>query len=384
MVANNRDSERAPGSERERNGSVKHELELELDDFAYDLPPSLIAQSPAEQRSSSRLMVIDRTSGSIKHHKFSDLLNFMQAGDVLILNDTKVIPARIWTKRISGGEIEILLIRPLSSRPGLWEAMANPLRRLKEGDQLTVAIQGDTTVTLTVAGFTLSEDQQRRVIIDFGGNAAVFELLSKIGQAPLPPYILREHERRQEDSEGGDSERYQTVFAHAPGAVAAPTAGLHFTKELLADLKKRGVKIGFVTLHVGPGTFKPISSSVSEHTIEAEEFYIPEETAVMVNEAKAGGKRVFAVGTTSCRALETAGATGLLKSAQAEMSRLYIRPGYKFAMVDALITNFHLSKSSLLVLVAAFAGYDLIMSAYKVAIAEEYRFYSYGDAMLIV
>ncbi len=356
---------------------------LSLDDFAYDMPPELIAQEPAKERSDSRLMVLDRASKNIEHKKFPDLQSYLRPGDVLVLNDTKVIPARIIAKRPSGAEIEILLLKPQADRPGVWQAMASPLRRLRLNDVLSVETVDSEKFTLTVAGFFESVDSQRRVLIDFGGHSEVHQILSKIGEAPLPPYIVRERSEGHTKLQSGDLERYQTVYAKAPGAVAAPTAGLHFTDEFLSKLKNSGVNVCYLTLHVGAGTFKPISTSIENHSVDSEQFYISAQTAQTVNEAKAKGGRVVAVGTTSCRALETAGASGVLQESSNASSSLYIRPGYKFAMVDALLTNFHLSRSSLLVLVAAFAGHDFVMRAYKDAIAERYRFYSYGDAMFI-
>lgn len=359
---------------------------MRLEDFAYELPPELIAQEPAAERSGSRLLVLNRQNKSFSDSMFGDLLDYLQSGDVLVLNDTKVIPARIMAKRKSGGTLELLLIKPDPKIPGRWEAMANPLRKLKQGDQLFVEVKNYAEpFVLVVSGFTISADEQRRVLIDFGGQSEVFALLSEIGQVPLPPYIVRQLETGTgSDANQKDNERYQTVFAQAPGAVAAPTAGLHFTKELLAQIAEKGVEIVYLTLHVGPGTFKPITSSLEKHTIESELFYITADSAEKINRAKKNGGRVFAVGTTSCRALETAGVTGKVRVVNGEASNLYIYPGFPFRIVDALVTNFHLSKSSLLVLVSAFADRDFVMQAYEHAIAERYRFYSYGDAMLIV
>ena len=356
---------------------------LTLDDFDYEMPAELIAQEPAKERSSSRLMVLNKNEQRIEHKNFADILGYLRSGDVLVLNDTKVIPARVITKRVTGAEVELLLLKPEADRPGVWQAMANPLRRLKIQDKLTVETLDHKVYELTVLGFFHSADMQRRVLIDFGGHAEVHEILSKIGEAPLPPYILRERAEGRTVLQSGDMERYQTVYAKAPGAVAAPTAGLHFTEALLQQIKEKGVNVCYLTLHVGAGTFKPISSSLEDHSVESEQFHISEESAGIINDCRSKGGRVIAVGTTSCRALESAGVSGVLKATENQLSSLYIRPGYKFAIVDALITNFHLSRSSLLVLVSAFAGHDLIMSAYKEAIKERYRFYSYGDAMFI-
>jgi S-adenosylmethionine:tRNA ribosyltransferase-isomerase len=357
---------------------------MRLEDFAYEIPPELIAQEPAAERTGSRLLVLDKSGKSFSDKTFADIYDFISSGDVLVLNDTKVIPARILAKRKSGGEVEFLLIKPEPTVPGRWEAMAAPLRKLKVGDELDVDIPGSTEkFKLHVAGFTTSSDEQRRVLIDFGGQAEVFALLNMIGQAPLPPYIVRQREISNNEQRI-DNERYQTVYAQAPGAVAAPTAGLHFTRELLDKLSAKGVEIVYITLHVGPGTFKPITAELDKHTIESETFYISANSAATINRAKAAGHKVFAVGTTSCRALETAGKTGQVRVVDGEASNLYIYPGFEFQIVDSLITNFHLSKSSLLVLVSAFADRDLIMQAYQHAIEKRYRFYSYGDAMLIL
>jgi S-adenosylmethionine:tRNA ribosyltransferase-isomerase len=358
--------------------------ELTLEDFAYDLPEEFIAQHPAAERSASRLMVLHRKTQTIEHRIFSDLPEYLQAGDVLVLNDTRVIPARIVAQRDSGGQVEVLLLKPEATKPGVWQAMASPLRKLKVGDQLSVDVADGLQSVITVAGFAESIDGQRRVLIDFGGQAEVHSLLSMLGKMPLPPYIRRERSKETNEIKDDDLERYQTVYSRAPGAVAAPTAGLHFTPQLLAKIESAGVRICHLTLHVGPGTFKPITSSLKEHSVESEEFCISQETTAVINECHQRGSRVIAVGTTSCRSLETAAENGILNPQDAGISSLYIRPGFKFQMVDTLITNFHLSKSSLLVLVSAFAGHEFIMKAYKDAIAQRYRFYSYGDAMIIL
>ena len=358
--------------------------ELTLEDFSYDLPHELIAQEPSPERSASRLMVLHRNSQEIEHRIFSDLPDYLRDGDVLVLNNTKVIPARIMAKRSSGGAVEILLLKPEANKPGIWQAMANPLRKLKVGDRLKVETAAGQDFFISVAGFAEGADGQRRALMDLGSPAEVHKLLSTIGQAPLPPYILRERSNSSQTREATDIERYQTVYASAPGAVAAPTAGLHFSNELLEKLSKQGVAICYLTLHVGPGTFKPITSTIAEHTVESEEFCISAETAELVNSRRKSGGKVLAVGTTSCRSLETAGASGSLSSHSSGTSSLYIKPGHEFRMVDSLITNFHLSRSSLLVLVSAFAGHQFIMSAYQEAITQRYRFYSYGDATLIL
>lgn len=352
-----------------------------LDDFAYDLPSELIAQEPAAVRHESRLMTVTRQDNSIAHKRFSDLASLLKAGDVLVVNDTRVIPARLEAKRLSGGIIDILLLHPEVSQghQAIWLALATPLKRLKPGEVLTIEMD-NSTHNMTVKDIVLSDDGQKRLLLDLGAPKNVYPLLSKIGYAPLPPYIHREI---KENLRSNDLERYQTVFAKNPGAVAAPTAGLHFSDELLHKLQTLGVEVAQVTLHVGPGTFKPIATSLDEHTIESEQLSVPKATVELVNKALVDKRRIIAVGTTSCRALETAGASGRLLALESSSTSLYIQPGYQFKILSGLITNFHLSRSSLLVLVSAFAGHKLIMQAYREAIAERYRFFSYGDAMLI-
>ncbi len=330
-------------------------------------------------------MLLDRPSQAVKHYPFRDIAQILTAGDVLVLNDTRVIPARLVARRSSGGLVDILLLRPLADRPGLWEAMATPLKKLKKGEILEVEADGISCGAISIADFTVSPDGQRRAIVDFGGQENVYRILSARGYAPLPPYIQRcRKEFDEAASRRRDLERYQTVFARVPGAVAAPTAGLHFSEDVFGALSARGIEILKLTLHVGPGTFKPISTSLEEHSIEAEEFSILPETELAVNKALADGRRIIAVGTTSCRALETAASQGRLKATQHSTSSLFIKPGYKFQIVGGLLTNFHLSRSSLLVLVSSFAGHRLTMSAYRTAVEERYRFFSYGDAMLVL
>lgn len=354
----------------------------EIDDFAYDLPPELIAQEPSGVRHDSRLMVLNRLEKAICHERFCDLPRFLQRGDLLVVNDTRVIPARLTAKRLTGGLVDILLLHPEVSAAGpsrYWLALGTPIKRLKPQEVLSVSANG-TEHKVIVHDIVFGEDGQKRLLLDLGAQEKVYSLLSQIGYAPLPPYIHRDH---QESLRSSDLERYQTVFANKPGAVAAPTAGLHFSDELLKQLVDCGIEIQKVTLHVGPGTFKPITSTLEDHTIEPEELSVSKKTADAVNKALDEKRRVIAVGTTSCRALETAGSSGRLMPIVSSKTSLYIQPGYKFKVLSGLITNFHLSRSSLLVLVSAFAGHDLIMQAYKEAIAERYRFFSYGDAMLI-
>jgi S-adenosylmethionine:tRNA ribosyltransferase-isomerase len=354
--------------------------DFRLEDFEYDLPEDLIAQQPPPVRHGSRLMWLDRAEQRFEDRQFAEISQLLLPGDLLIVNDTKVIPARLAARRQTGGQVEILLIRAEPSQPWVWQAMAAPMRKLKVGEKLVLEQSGDE---VTVRGFATIEEGQRRVMLDFGTQQNLYRILSEVGFAPLPPYIRRQLETTGGERRGSDLERYQTIFAKAPGAVAAPTAGLHFSQEIFAELERRGVEVRHITLHVGPGTFKPITSSLEEHSIEAETFSISQEVAEAINNALSSNRRVVAVGTTSCRALETAGRTGRVQAVENEATNLYIRPGFEFRVVKALVTNFHLSKSSLLVLVSAFAGHELTMRAYRHAVDERYRFYSYGDAMLI-
>lgn len=358
-----------------------------IEDFEYELPAELVAQEPLKERHTSKLMRVNKSTGEISHHVFADIKEMLVAGDVLVLNDTRVIPARLSARRVSGGKVDILLIKPDTSGEGHWQAMATPLRKLRQGEQLSIAC-GDKSFYIDVVGFCETEDGQRRAILALGPGRGTFELLAAVGQAPLPPYIHRGDDTDgaasvEQNQRSDDLNRYQTVFARSPGAVAAPTAGLHFSESLLDELRAKGIETCFVTLHVGPGTFKPVTTSVLEHSVEAEELTIASQTAVAINRARKEGRRIIAVGTTSCRALESAGKSGVVQPVENDSTSLYIRPGFPFKIVDALITNFHLSRSSLLILVSAFAGRELIMSAYRLAVADRYRFYSYGDAMFI-
>jgi len=404
-----------------------------IDDYSYDLPPGLIADKPLEDRDHSRLMVLNHSTKEITHTRFDTLSKFLRKGDVLIVNDTRVIPAKIFARRKSGGYIRMLLIKPEATRPGLWQAMVTPIKRLKPGEKLTVDTASGAEYELLIADIITAEDGFKRLLVDLGPGSNVFNLLNEIGMAPLPPYILREKPTHEDDGDnsgvadvdggvdlaGGvdgvgdgidgvgvgdgielnsiadassgnvhklrsyDLERYQTVFATNPGAVAAPTAGLHFSQEMLKKLEEDGIIVKRVTLHVGPGTFKPVELDVDSHYIEPEVFFVPQETVEAVTLAKKEKRRVIAVGTTSLRALESAATDDGVRKVDGESTSLYVKPGFKFRVVDALITNFHLSKSSLLVLVSTFAGHEIIRQAYEAAIAENYRFYSYGDAMFI-
>jgi S-adenosylmethionine:tRNA ribosyltransferase-isomerase len=365
----------------------KQETALELKDFEFELPPELIAQEPLGKRDESRLFVIDRKDSTFKHSKFKDILNVLEPGDVIVANDTQVIPAKLFPRRKSGGNLKMLLLKPNTASAAVWEAMATSIKRLKIGEELLLDSPSGKVYPLIIKDLTTGPDGFKRLLVDLGDRQNVFQILKDVGYAPLPPYIHQEKDTQDELEEhrrDKDLDRYQTVFAQHPGAVAAPTAGLHFTNELIRQLSDKGIEMHKITLHVGPGTFKPISTSVDEHTIEAETYSISEATAAAVNAAKERGSRVIAVGTTSLRALETAGINGRLETVQDGTTSLYVKPGHKFNIVDSLITNFHLSGSSLLVLVAAFAGRQTILRAYTEAVEQRYRFYSYGDAMLIL
>lgn len=341
---------------------------MRLSEFDYDLPPELIAQRPAPRRDASRLMVVRRASGEIEHARFFEIGRFLRAGDVLVLNNTRVLPARLFgVKETTGAHIEALLLRPLGD--GEWEALLRPGRRVQKGTRL---LFGGGLLHARVLGrgkegtFQLRFDE----VVDFR------ERLEQVGQVPLPPYIKREPDEE-------DRERYQNVYAKREGAVAAPTAGLHFTEALLEELRSMGVVTVEVTLHVGLGTFQPVQTeNVEEHRLRAEEAELTETAAEQLRQARAEGRRIVAVGTTCVRTLETAAQSGEIRPFRGETS-LFIFPGYSFRAVDALLTNFHLPRSSLLMLVSAFAGYDLTRRAYELAVRERYRFYSYGDAMFI-
>jgi S-adenosylmethionine:tRNA ribosyltransferase-isomerase len=338
-------------------------------DFDYDLPRELIAQSPAAERSASRLMILNRASGGLEHTRFGEIVAHLRAGDVLVLNNTKVLAARL--QALAGRKkVEILLLEELG--PRRWSCLAGPGRNARPGDKLAFA---DGCCTATVVDKT-----------DFGGRVLEFDagsdpvgLMEKHGQMPLPPYISAEGRDRERDCD-----RYQTVFAEHPGAVAAPTAALHFTEPLLDRIARAGVEICKVTLHVGLGTFRPVKTeNVEEHVMHEEKFRVPRSTVDAVLKARREGRRVIAAGTTAVRALE-ASIGGGLEPGIWHPTRLFIVPGYRFAVVDALLTNFHLPRSTLLMLVSAFAGRESLLRAYQEAIRERYRFFSYGDAMLIL
>jgi S-adenosylmethionine:tRNA ribosyltransferase-isomerase len=341
----------------------------------YDLPSELIAQQPAENRSESRLLVLDRNSGSITDNTFSDIGRYLRRGDCLVLNDTKVLAARFYARRSSGGKLEGLFLSQQDK--GLWDVMLKGAGKVKLKEKIW--LKSETGEDYCYAE-VIDKTDEGKCVLKIEQESSTEGILDRIGFAPVPPYIKRDSGLIQA---GRDKERYQTVYAKNPGAVAAPTAGLHWTKELLGKLEKDGIKATYITLHVGVGTFKPVTAqTLEEHRIHAEWFSIDEKNAAIINETKKAGGRIVAVGTTSVRVLETAGANGQLRAVNGT-TQLFILPGFRFAMVDAMITNFHLPRSTLLALVASFAGLETIMSAYKHAIEKRYRFYSYGDAMLI-
>jgi len=339
---------------------------MKLTDFDYDLPEELIAQTPVEPRNSSRLMVLDPVDKSIEHRHFYDLKEYLEPGDTLIFNDTRVMPARLlgWREG-TGGKVEVFLLRRIDG--DTWETLVKPGRKAREGqvvrfsDELTCTVQETT---------------------DFGGRIVKFsyegifeEILDRLGETPLPPYI---HEKL------ADRERYQTVYSREQGSAAAPTAGLHFTKEQMAELKEMGVNLGFVTLHVGLGTFRPVSvETVEEHVMHKEYYSISQETADLIKATKAAGKRVIAVGTTSIRTLESAATAVGEIAGRTDWTNIFIYPGYEFKIVDGIVTNFHLPKSTLIMLISAFAGREFVLKAYEQAVKERYRFFSFGDAMMI-
>ena len=336
-----------------------------LSDFHYELPSDRIAQQPLNPRDHSRLLVLDRQTGDITHRRFYHVPDYLEPGDTLVFNNTRVIPARLLGVRAdTGGKVEVFLLNRLNDTD--WETLVKPGKRARPGMKITFGPD------LSCQILDNTEFGGRVVRFEFDG---VFEtILDRLGETPLPPYI---HERL------ADSERYQTVYAKEKGSAAAPTAGLHFTDSLLADLSAKGVNLVFVTLHVGLGTFRPVSvENITDHIMHREYYSVSPETAEIINKTKAAGKKVVAVGTTSVRTLETAGADGKVKSGSG-YTNIFIYPGYRFRVIDALITNFHLPESTLLMLISAFANRDLILHAYETAIHEEYRFFSFGDAMLI-
>ena len=337
-------------------------------DYDFELPPELIAQQPLADRTASRLMVVHRSDGRIEHRRFADIIELTRAGDLVVLNTTRVLKARLLGTRASGGRAEIFLLKPIDGN--VWEAMVSPGGKLHPGRRVTIADD------LAVEILELTERRTRLVRLET--PLPIDEAIARHGHVPLPPYIAR-------PDTVADESRYQTVYAREPGSVAAPTAGLHFSPELLAELERRGVSRASVVLHVGAGTFKPVETEdPAAHVMHEESYSVPTETVAAVAAARARSAAVWAVGTTTVRTLESVvDESGSPRPAQGA-TRLFIRPGYRFRVVDRLITNFHLPRSTLLMLVAAFAGFDLTMRAYREAVAERYRFFSYGDAMAIL
>ena len=339
---------------------------MKTHDFWYDLPEELIAQTPLENRDSSRLLVLDRQTGEVQHRHFYNILEYLCPGDCLVLNDSRVLPARLLGHRPTGGAVELLLLRDLGEKR--WECLAKPGRKLQPGQEV---VFGNGELTATVVDIV--DDGNR--IVEFHYEGIFLEVLERLGKMPLPPYIKEELQ---------DQERYQTVYSREVGSAAAPTAGLHFTEELLGKLRDKGVKTAFVTLHVGLGTFRPVKAEeISEHHMHAELCMMSEATAQLLNDTKKAGGRIICVGTTSCRTLESLVNEDGSFEAKSRWTEIFIYPGYTFKAMNGLITNFHLPESTLVMLVSAFAGRENILNAYNEAVKERYRFFSFGDAMFI-
>ena len=340
---------------------------MKTSDFYYDLPPELIAQTPLEKRDESRLLCLDKATGEWSHHHFYELPDFLRPGDCLILNNSRVLPARLLGRRLpGGGACEVLLLQDKGDK--VWECLVRPGKHLREGARVSF---GDGELTAEIA--EVLPDGNRLVRFDY--NGIFLEVLERLGKMPLPPYIKEELQ---------DQERYQTVYSKVNGSAAAPTAGLHFTPELLERIAAKGVGVGYVTLHVGLGTFRPVKENeIEQHDMHSEYCTIPQETADLINRTKANGGRVICVGTTSCRTIESwAGEDGTM-TATGGWTNIYIYPGYRFKVMDALVTNFHLPESTLIMLVSALAGREHVLAAYEEAVRERYRFFSFGDAMFI-
>lgn len=340
---------------------------MKTHDFWYDLPEELIAQTPLQQRDSSRLLVLDRQSGEVTHRHFYDIIEYLQPGDCLVMNDSRVLPARLLGHRPTGGAVEVLLLRDLGDKK--WECLCKPGRKMQVGNEV---IFGNGELTAVVVA--VQDDGNR--VIQFRYEGIFLEVLERLGKMPLPPYIKAELQ---------DQERYQTVYSRAVGSAAAPTAGLHFTNELLEQLRSRGIKTAFVTLHVGLGTFRPVKAeTISEHHMHSELCMIGAETAELLNETKKQGGRIICVGTTSCRTLESLVNDDGFFEPKSKWTEIFIYPGYQFKAMQGLITNFHLPESTLVMLVSAFAGRENVLAAYNEAVSEKYRFFSFGDAMCIL
>lgn len=349
---------------------------MHIKEFDYDLPPGLIAQHPAEKRDHSRLMILNREKKTIEHKSFFEITDYLKKGDVLVLNDTKVIPARLEGKKQTGGKAEVLLLKPLTNGKAnepVWRCLVKSSKKPGIGSKIVF----DQSLAAEII-----EEDHGEYILSFTCEGTFEQVLDHVGKTPLPPYI-----KRDSDFDQGvvDGERYQTVFARSSGAVAAPTAGLHFTRKLLDQITGKGVELVYLTLEVGWGTFQPVRvENVEEHRMHAEQFVLRAETALAINEARQRGSRIIGVGSTSTRLLESvAGEDGRVKPGKGSTD-LFIYPGYTFKTIDCLITNFHVPRSTLIMLVAAFAGKEFILNAYRAAIQEKYRFFSYGDAMMII
>ena len=342
---------------------------MKTSDFYYDLPQELIAQTPIEPRDQSRLMVIDKNTGEVTHKIFKDLIDYLNPNDCLILNDTRVIPARIYgVKKQTGAVVEFLLLK--QSENNVWECLCKPGKRAKIGTEF---VFGEGLVQCEVVDIT--DDGNRKIQFKCDSKE-IYTILDKIGKMPLPPYITEELK---------NGERYQTVYSRELGSAAAPTAGLHFTNELLERIEQKGIKIGYVTLHVGLGTFRPVKvDDVTKHKMHTEHYHISKQTADLINETKANGGRVISVGTTSTRTLESVAKKNGCICEDEDDTSIFIYPGYEFKCIDGLVTNFHLPESTLIMLISAFAGYDNVMNAYKIAVDERYRFFSFGDACLFI
>lgn len=340
---------------------------MKTKDFWYDLPEELIAQTPLPQRDSSRLLALNRQTGEVSHKHFYDIIDYLQPGDCLVMNDSRVLPARLLGHRPTGGAVELLLLRDLGDKK--WECLAKPGRKLQKGQEVVFG-NGELSATI----IDVQDDGNR--IVEFHYEGIFLEVLERLGKMPLPPYIKAELQ---------DQERYQTVYSREVGSAAAPTAGLHFTKELLERICQKSVKIAFVTLHVGLGTFRPVKAEeITEHHMHSELCMLSAETADILNETKKAGGRVICVGTTSCRTLESLVNEDGSFEAKSKWTEIFIYPGYAFKAMDGLITNFHLPESTLVMLVSAFAGREYVLNAYEEAVRERYRFFSFGDAMCIL
>ncbi len=342
---------------------------MKTQDFYYDLPKELIAQTPADPRDSSRLLVVHRDTHTLEHRHFYNILDYLTPGDTLILNDTRVLPARLYGEKLdTGAHVEFLMLNQKEN--DVWEVMTGPGRRAKLGARFAF---GDGLMEAEI--LEILDNGNRLARFTYDGDS-IFSVLEKIGEMPLPHYITKKLE---------DGERYQTVYAKEPGSAAAPTAGLHFTKPLLQKIREKGVNIGFVTLHVGIGTFRPVKAeNIEDHKMHAEHYHVSEETAQLIRQTKTAGKRVIAVGTTACRTLESVATLHGEICAADEWTSIFIYPGYTFKCIDALLTNFHLPESTLIMLISAFYDREHVLGAYKTAVEEKYRFFSFGDAMLLL